>query len=229
MGDCRYSKMPFMKTRLLPIVVALLGLVTVSQDAQAFYNPSTGRWLSRDPIGEVGGPNLHAFVGNASSGRIDVLGLTADPHTAPLIDFVPKCEIHIHVGHGFLDSAFQDGDPKVLKDPMAPARLDIPFVIRSGECGGGTISGCNTKWFTKIQNGIPGYEPPDTQITGAQLLSHVTDAITKAKDFAKAICGNKSCCCKKVIIKVTCGDLKFPGGVKPADCGKSIPVDCSKF
>ena len=29
-----------------------------------FYNPSTGRWLNRDPFQEDGGPHLYAFVGN---------------------------------------------------------------------------------------------------------------------------------------------------------------------
>ncbi len=42
-----------------------------SQEAQAFYNPSTGRWLSRDPIEERGGLNLHGFVGNDPIARFD--------------------------------------------------------------------------------------------------------------------------------------------------------------
>jgi hypothetical protein len=39
-----------------------------------YYNPSTGRWLSRDPIGEGGGRNLYAFLGNNSVNSIDFLG-----------------------------------------------------------------------------------------------------------------------------------------------------------
>lgn len=35
----------------------------------------TGRWLSRDPIGEVGGPNLYAMVANNPLSRIDSGGL----------------------------------------------------------------------------------------------------------------------------------------------------------
>jgi len=45
-----------------------------------YYNPSTGRWLSRDPIGELGGPNLYEFVGNASISFQDYLGLTDYDH-----------------------------------------------------------------------------------------------------------------------------------------------------
>ncbi len=41
------------------------------------YNPSTGRWPSRDPIGEKGGHNLYAFVRNNPVSRFDILGLAA--------------------------------------------------------------------------------------------------------------------------------------------------------
>jgi RHS repeat-associated protein len=40
-----------------------------------YYNPSTGRWLSRDPIGESGGMNLYCLMGNDPIGRIDINGL----------------------------------------------------------------------------------------------------------------------------------------------------------
>jgi RHS repeat-associated protein len=39
------------------------------------YDPSSGRWLSRDPIGEAGGENLYGFVGNDPVNRVDLLGL----------------------------------------------------------------------------------------------------------------------------------------------------------
>jgi RHS repeat-associated protein len=41
------------------------------------YNPSTGRWLSRDPIGEDGGFHLYGFVYNSSINRIDPKGLNS--------------------------------------------------------------------------------------------------------------------------------------------------------
>jgi RHS repeat-associated protein len=40
-----------------------------------YYAPSTGRWLSRDPIEESGGRNLYAFVGNNPVKFSDPLGL----------------------------------------------------------------------------------------------------------------------------------------------------------
>jgi hypothetical protein len=40
-----------------------------------YYDPKTGRWLGRDPIGERGGANLYGFVGNDGANQIELLGL----------------------------------------------------------------------------------------------------------------------------------------------------------
>jgi uncharacterized small protein (DUF1192 family) len=39
-----------------------------------YYDPVTGRWPSRDPIGEKGGVNLYGFVGNDGVNKWDNLG-----------------------------------------------------------------------------------------------------------------------------------------------------------
>ncbi len=39
-----------------------------------YYDPLTGRWPSRDPIGERGGLNLYGFVGNEPIDRVDFDG-----------------------------------------------------------------------------------------------------------------------------------------------------------
>ena len=44
-----------------------------------FYNPSLGRWLSRDPIGEEGGLNLYGFTGNDAVNKWDILGMACPP------------------------------------------------------------------------------------------------------------------------------------------------------
>lgn len=53
-----------MKTnRVILLLLALLS-VTLVQNAQALYNPSSGRWLSRDPIGD------EAFFTSYAAGKI---------------------------------------------------------------------------------------------------------------------------------------------------------------
>jgi hypothetical protein len=44
-----------------------------------YYDPVTGRWPSRDPIGERGGINLYGFVGNDGVNKWDIYGLS--PYT----------------------------------------------------------------------------------------------------------------------------------------------------
>lgn len=48
------------------------------------YDPATGRWPSRDPIGERGGINLYGFVGNDGVNRSDYLGLEDSTKVHPL-------------------------------------------------------------------------------------------------------------------------------------------------
>jgi RHS repeat-associated protein len=40
-----------------------------------YYNPSIGRWLNRDPIGEAGGINLYGAMGNDLVNNVDPYGL----------------------------------------------------------------------------------------------------------------------------------------------------------
>jgi len=42
-----------------------------------WYNPETGRWLSKDPIGIAGGLNLYAFCGNNPVNFVDPMGLVS--------------------------------------------------------------------------------------------------------------------------------------------------------
>jgi RHS repeat-associated protein len=44
-----------------------------------YYDPSSGRWLNRDPIHELGGQNLYGFVGNDPVNEDDPFGLTNQP------------------------------------------------------------------------------------------------------------------------------------------------------
>jgi hypothetical protein len=62
-------------------LTVILGCLLVGGNLQAYYNPTDGRFLSRDPIEEQGGLNLYGFVGNNSTNKVDVLGLAEVEYT----------------------------------------------------------------------------------------------------------------------------------------------------
>lgn len=51
------------------------------------YTPYLGRWTSRDPLGERGSRNLHAFVRNSALSRCDPLGLQEETEWDGTIDW----------------------------------------------------------------------------------------------------------------------------------------------
>ena len=61
-----------------------------------YYLPETGRWLSRDPLGERGGLNLYAFVINNAINYFDFLGLCGEPFNCQRISD------HADIGGWFL-------------------------------------------------------------------------------------------------------------------------------
>ncbi|MBT7065954.1 MAG: hypothetical protein HN919_06610 [Verrucomicrobia bacterium] len=52
-----------------------------------YYDPELGRWVNRDPLGERGGTNIYASVGNNLIGTWDLLGLRSG------------CQVIIWAGH----------------------------------------------------------------------------------------------------------------------------------
>ena len=61
-----------------------------------YYDPSTGRWPNRDPLGERGGRNLYGFVRNNPISLFDYLGL--------------KCT----------EAIGKNGQPRIIFDPAPP-------------------------------------------------------------------------------------------------------------
>jgi hypothetical protein len=64
-----------MKTKNNVIRVAAAVAFFTALNVQAWYDPSTGRWASRDPIQEQGGLNLYNFTDNNPINSIDKYGL----------------------------------------------------------------------------------------------------------------------------------------------------------
>jgi uncharacterized protein RhaS with RHS repeats len=65
-----------MKTkRLIAVLLGLASLALFAADASAYYHPTVGRWIQRDPIGYGGGANVYGYAGGQPMGRTDASGL----------------------------------------------------------------------------------------------------------------------------------------------------------
>lgn len=100
------------------VVLLVLLSTVIATHTLAFYNPTQGRWLTRDPLGEAGGTNLYAFVGNNSVNWLDPWGLVItyggrmpytasvlvgqlrrNPITADVIAYLDALPQNIHITH----------------------------------------------------------------------------------------------------------------------------------
>lgn len=64
-----YLRDGYARKRLPPIAGATVG--------RRYYNPGMGRWLNRDPLGELPGVHLYGFVLNDPVSWVDPLGLAS--------------------------------------------------------------------------------------------------------------------------------------------------------
>ena len=101
-----------------------------------FYNPATGRWISKDPIEQQGGPNLYAFVGNDGANHIDALGLTRVKVTAHA--FIPWEWVK-----------FPEPPPTTIVHGIASAALD--FFVHGDGRGPGQRSGESARMTTSVE------------------------------------------------------------------------------
>jgi hypothetical protein len=66
------------RTRTRAHIAAVIFTLLTAQTALAFYNPEIGRWANRDPLGEAGSLNQHAFVRNNPIDYLDPFGLKVE-------------------------------------------------------------------------------------------------------------------------------------------------------
>jgi RHS repeat-associated protein len=104
-----------------------------------YYNPDTGRWLSRDPIGELGGVNLYAVSHNMVNQVFDYLGLSVFEDIPKKLEYSCNCG-WIDWGHAKPDNASSLINRIINKDGKR-SKTGMGFYIRGEMTMGRTIFG----------------------------------------------------------------------------------------
>ena len=99
--------------------------------------PKLGRWLNRDPIGELGGANLYAYVRNRAPTEYDSLGLLAQGDSCCDDTGIP-C-VSVRVNSAILACTV------LAKTPLAPA--GCLFISNSAICS--RVTGTYNSWFPR--------------------------------------------------------------------------------
>lgn len=145
-----------------------------------YYDPLTGRWLSRDPIQEKGGLNLYGFVKNSAIRKVDKLGLhITGPYPGP-----PE----LPSGNGDVDGS--------LLPPNGP---DEPF-FETWECYCTVTGKCKKSKCPSISVSGTG-----SGTAGNEIAAEVDASLAGEKD-AKSQCdtgyifehGDDDCSCSKI-------------------------------
>ena len=184
-------------------------MLVVANHAAAYYSPSTGRWLSRDPVGEPGFellrttcfvPKAGQVFGSASlpPSRLLVRDEIREPNTYvfvannPITAFdlfglktldVGNCQIVIFYGHG------------VSNDPYT-----FNF---AGPCSAAAFFGCwdaDSDKNIPSNNQIPGIPTTDKEMDASDLDTYVTQAWADAKAKAANMCKLCNCVCPTITI-----------------------------
>lgn len=119
-----------------------------------WYDPVTGRWLSNDPLGILGGLNQYLFCANNPIGFVDPFGLVEDPR----YPYRPKHALLVLGGdedflHALRGQNPACGSPQCVKD--------TPWLIAAATAFGSWIGAGAYEFFVDIWTSI--------------MLGHVTD------------------------------------------------------
>ncbi len=118
-----------------------------------WLDAGTGRWLSRDPIGERGGVNLYGFVGNDGVNYVDRLGLIeAELGGAITGDLI----IPMPFGFGASISVAETYRFVAGWPPKVQQCFTVTISVHVGSVGAATVSVGLAGGFGKTGSGAPG-------------------------------------------------------------------------
>jgi len=126
-----------------------------------------GRWLSRDPIGEMGGKNLYSFVSNDPVAKCDPFGLADRPFEFSIdMGGCRSCEFVITVSWNVVPGGFADVKVAYTSETASPG-CSADFV--GGGSGDYLDFGGPNATVTEDNSGNPGApnpfpDPPLTRV-----------------------------------------------------------------
>ena len=183
------------------------------------YDPNTGTWLSRDPMGERGGLNLYDYVEDDPINATDFLGLS--------------CNWVLSVGHGKVLGTY----PK----PAPPNTNNSYYEQHGNQCTGYIGCGANSLNSGGLgqdfaQNKHTDDRAPDqgsdVAEENSQLSARILTALSQLEKKAGDAC--KTGACKgDITITIICqtngghyGDDPISIDIAPGICGKTETIRC---
>lgn len=152
------------------------------------YDPSLGRWISRDPIGEKGGLNLYGYVGDAPITDRDPTGLQK----------VGRCEVYLFYGHGSRRGKNWNVDPSAAAGQIScfPAANNANIPPDQRIPGLPTHDGIMTTGDDVFNNKLkdvpqidPNYDPVADQVSMQKALKNAVPGIAqKIRELCNGCC-----------------------------------------
>ena len=140
------------------------------------YDPALNRWLSKDPIGEDGGPMLYLFVFNNSVGEVDALGFEVSIKTVDAFNRKTHCSVETFktpeqkLGDPYIGGSNLWGDWQDLKERGASCRTaltEVNNVISAKVDGHTTLSKLYNYLVADVVSAqLSGSIMSDTEICG---------------------------------------------------------------
>ncbi len=202
-----------------------------------FYDSMTGRWPSRDPIGEKGGVNLYGFVRNKSSDFIDVLEMTPCKGTATHGHATTNNKNRRGLDEEFNeDKALQnDKDPNNNPGPTAYSGCGANSFNKQAVEGGWGCPGTRPNKYPSdgkrpegtSKNSPHGPNHPDIADDDYLDEDNTGNSLQSAIDAAASTACEKDDCCENASIKIECTGFG-PNEQKPVECDTTKEVSCKK-